>query len=628
MGEGTERQICRRAQAKHVKHGASPTDAGVPPAQRDVPAAENEESMARTKNNQRSANRVAVDVGATGNRPASKGSVAILAVCVLAAIWSVAMMTAPGRVAYYFFFIYAEFYMGVIALVSLSITIMIGLVATYRLVLSIRQRVLLQSTHRTTGVIAVAALFVHVWTKIVEDHIRLIDAFIPFLSPGNRMYVGFGTMSGLIMVLVMWTGIARSRFIGRGQPWMWRSIHAISYLMWPIALMHGLAAGRAAKPWVIVSYILCILLVLVGLAVRLSVSLNRKKDFSSNVAGGLKPVGKLVPTTTPAVKKRPGRWDKPEPVQPVPAAVVDTWVPAASPAAPVTAPPVAPPLPPVMEPAARGWIEDEMPMPAPRQRRAVAEERYEEPYEEVRPRGRRHAEDDYDYEPEPRPRARRYADEMTDTGSQLRPPELEDTSTRMRRSDLEDTSTRMRRTEMDDTRSFRPDFDEPAAPPRQRRYPIDEEPAPRARRRAEEPYYPEPRYDDVPRGRRHAEEPEYDDVPRPRAARYAADSRYGVESEDAPRARRDRGADIDRADPGRHSRTEFVDFAVPGDAGYLPPDDTPTLVDMASRRARKASQQDVVGGQAGRGARRNSRGRANDDVADDGYWSQLRGEAN
>src|SRR3954451_8136465 len=159
----------------------------------DVTAAENEESMARTKNNQRSASRVAVDVGATGTKPASKGAVAILAVSVLAAIWAVAMMTAPGRIGYLYFFMYAEFYMGVITLVSLSITIMVGLVSTDRLVLSIRQRVLLQSTHRTTGVIAVTSLFVHVWTKLMEQHIRVIDIFIPFLNPGQTGgYVGLG----------------------------------------------------------------------------------------------------------------------------------------------------------------------------------------------------------------------------------------------------------------------------------------------------------------------------------------------------------------------------------------------------------------------------------------------------
>jgi len=159
------------------------------------------------------------------------------------------MMTPFGRVAYVYFFAYSEYYMGVLSLVALSITIMIGLVATDRLVLSIRQRVLLQSAHRTTGLIAVVALGIHLWTKLMESHIRLIDIFIPFLQPGsNRVFVGLGTISGIIMVTVMWTGIVRARFVGRGKPWMWRSIHAISYLMWPIALMHGLSAGRAAKP--------------------------------------------------------------------------------------------------------------------------------------------------------------------------------------------------------------------------------------------------------------------------------------------------------------------------------------------------------------------------------------------
>ena len=194
--------------------------------------------MARTKFNQRSANRVDVPMGATGGRPPSKISIAVLAISILTAIWAAAMLTPFGRVGYYYFFVYAEFYMGVLTLVSLSITIMVGLVATDRLVLSIRQRVLLQSAHRTTGVIAVASLVVHVWTKFIEEHIRAIDIVVPFLAPFNTVYVGLGTLSGWIMMLVMWTGLARAKFIGRGRPWMWRSIHA----------MCGEAAQAAREP--------------------------------------------------------------------------------------------------------------------------------------------------------------------------------------------------------------------------------------------------------------------------------------------------------------------------------------------------------------------------------------------
>ncbi|WP_084599171.1 ferric reductase-like transmembrane domain-containing protein [Actinoplanes subtropicus] len=526
----------------------------------------------------------------------------ILVVCVLAAVWAVAMMTAPGRVGYVYFYMYSEFYMGVLALVALSITIMIGLVATDRLVLSIRQRVLLQSAHRTTGLIAVTSLALHVWTKIAESHISVIDIFIPFLNQGNRLYVGFGTISGWIMVLVMWTGIARSRFIGRGKPWMWRSIHAISYLMWPIALVHGLAAGRAAKTWVIVSYIVCILAVLIGLAVRLSVSMNRNKDFSSSAGAALKPVGNMVPTASPVMKKPRRREPEPEPQTLGPVAVVDSFQPAAAPPPPVSerAELVAPAGPP------------------PRQRRAAIEDEIE--YDEPAPRGRRYAGEDTST----RMRRADFEDtgawrraEMDDTFTGMRRVEMDDTSTRMRRVEMDDTSTRMRRVEMDDTsgrlrRIEAGDFDEPA---------------PRSRRRAAPEPMPMPTYDDAPRGRRRAE-PGYDEVPRQRGAgRYEDDRRsaryeprFGEEAEEAPRARRDRGADVDRADSGRHSRTGFVDLADDDD-------ELPTLVDMASRRAMR-EQQDPGRGQVGRGARRGGRGRADDDVTDDRYWSQLRGEAN
>ncbi|MEV4350328.1 translation initiation factor III [Actinoplanes sp. NPDC049596] len=506
---------------------------------------------------------------------------------VLAAIWAVAMMTAPGRVGYYYFFIYAEFYMGVVALVSLSITIMIGLVATDRLVLSIRQRVLLQSAHRTTGVIAVAALFVHVWTKVVESHISIIDAFIPFLAAGNKLYIGLGTISGWIMVLVMWTGIARARFVGHGKPWMWRSIHAISYLMWPIALVHGLSAGRPAATWVVVSYIVCILGVLIGLAVRLSVSLNRNKDFASQAGGAVKPVGTLVPTSSPALRK-PGRRERapePEPQTLGPVAVVDTFRP--------VSPPPAPPMEDLVVPAAR-FDEPTGMMARP-------------DFEDEAPRGRRRVEEEIEYD---EPRGRRYAGEDTstrmrrpdyeDTSTRMRRPDYEDTSTRMRRDDLEDTSTRMRRVERDDRGYY---DDEPPAP-RQRRYADEDEmPAPRAsRRRGDMPLYDGGRddYDEVPRQRgRYAE----DDAPPPRRSR----------------ARDDRGYEVDRADSGRHSRSGFVEFS--GD------DETPTLVDMATRRARR-DEQEPVRVQAGRGARRDGRGRGDDEAADDAYWSQLRGEAN
>lgn len=594
-------------------------------------------------------------------------TVLLLATSIISAVWAAAMLTPFGRIAYVYFFAYSEFYMGVLSLVSLSITIMIGLVATDRLVLSIRQRVLLQSAHRTTGVIAVAALGLHLWTKLMEGHIRAIDMFIPFLMPGhNRVYVGLGTISGIIMVTVMWTGLVRARFVGVGKPWMWRSIHAVSYLMWPIALVHGLSAGRPAATWVIVSYVVCVLLVLIGLAVRLSVSLNRRKDFASTSTGSIKPVGSLVPTNSPSMKKRAGRRADADPMGArvvadrgdAPAAVLESWVPAASPvsapaASPVSARPAPVSAPPISSPpyddgryrrSARYADEEEEAAPrsrryadddAPRGRRR-AEPRYDEPSYDER---RRYADDD-----EPPPRRRRRADD--DAG-------YDDEPRRSRRAAEETRATRS--TRYADEAGADPRHGDDT--PRGRRYADD--PLPRSRRHAEdEPSYEQTR---ASRSRRRADEDGYDDVARQRGTgdvrttgefpsaglqsgefRYdggpavprSRSSRYAEDDSPAPRARRDRGANADRADSGRHSRSEFVDLSAPADPwgstadpNYLPPDDTPTLVDMASRRARKAAQQQDAARGASRGARRTSSRGDDNDVADAQYWRQLRGEA-
>jgi hypothetical protein len=133
-------------------------------------------------------------------------------------------------------------------------------------------------------------------------------------------------------------------------------------------------------------------------------------------------------------------------------------------------------------------------------------------------------------------------------------------------------------------------------------------------------------------------------VPHPR--RYAAEEdsprgrRYAAAEEDSPRGRRyaaaeeepphGRHAEEPRYEPAppraRHSRTEFVDLSDPNDPNYMPPDETPTLVDIAARRARRAADQRDGVRSGGRNARR-ARTRGDDDVADVQYWRQLRGEA-
>jgi hypothetical protein len=195
--------------------------------------------------------------------------VPLLAVAIAVSILpATAAFTSAGRFWTAYVFVFLDVYIGVVTLVALSLTVMAGLMSTDRVLLRIGHRVLLQGIHRATAVIALVTLGVHVAVKVLEAHAAIGDAFVPFFSQGRSLFIGFGTISAYLLVLAFWSGMARARFIGRVRPWVWRLLHSCAYLSWPVALLHGLNAGRQAATWVIVSYLGCLVLVGLGLLVR------------------------------------------------------------------------------------------------------------------------------------------------------------------------------------------------------------------------------------------------------------------------------------------------------------------------------------------------------------------------
>ncbi|WP_173152692.1 hypothetical protein [Phytohabitans suffuscus] len=191
---------------------------------------------------------------------------------------SAASTTSAGAAGATLVYAFLNFFAGVVTLVALSLTVMGGLVATDRFYLTIGHRVFFQGVHRATAIIAIVFLGLHVSLKILSGSATLIDPIVPFANLANPVYIGLGTIAGYLMVAVFWTGIIRARFASGGKPWMWRTLHAASYLAWPIAITHGLTAGRPAKTWVTLSYLGCVVFVLIGLLVRLYVVLGRRAN--------------------------------------------------------------------------------------------------------------------------------------------------------------------------------------------------------------------------------------------------------------------------------------------------------------------------------------------------------------
>lgn len=166
---------------------------------------------------------------------------------------------------------FLNFGAGVLSLVSLSCSVIWGLVAQDRIFLNIRQRIVAQAVHRTTAVASIAFLLVHVAVKLALDHTVLIAALIPFSLgvSGSAGLIGLGSLAGLLMIFVGVTGALRSNFASPAPvAARWRAMHMLAYPSWCAALVHGLYAGRAAKPFFMVSYELCLLGVMAALALR------------------------------------------------------------------------------------------------------------------------------------------------------------------------------------------------------------------------------------------------------------------------------------------------------------------------------------------------------------------------
>jgi hypothetical protein len=168
---------------------------------------------------------------------------------------------------------FLNFGAGVLSLVSLSCSVIWGLVAQDRVVLNTRQRIVGQAVHRTTAVASIAFLLLHITTKVALDHTQLIGAIIPFSLgfTGIEGLIGLGSLAGLLMIFVGATGALRNRFASPAPvAARWRAMHMLAYPAWCAALIHGLYAGRLAKPIFFILYGLSIVGVAAALALRAS----------------------------------------------------------------------------------------------------------------------------------------------------------------------------------------------------------------------------------------------------------------------------------------------------------------------------------------------------------------------
>jgi DMSO/TMAO reductase YedYZ heme-binding membrane subunit len=134
---------------------------------------------------------------------------------------------------------------GLVTLILLSATVMLGTVASVGWTTERWPRFLSQAVHRNLSLFCLALLGVHVLSTVVDGYvpISLLDAVIPFRSQYRPVWVGFGALALDMLIAVAVTSGLRRR-IGTAA---WRGVHWLAYACWPVAVLHGLGSGTDAK---------------------------------------------------------------------------------------------------------------------------------------------------------------------------------------------------------------------------------------------------------------------------------------------------------------------------------------------------------------------------------------------
>ena len=131
---------------------------------------------------------------------------------------------------------------GVISLVLFSLVAILGILVNRQGRLPGLPRFAVTALHRNLSLLTVAFLGTHIVTAIVDGyaHIPWLSTIVPFTSGYERFWIGLGTVAVDLVAAVIVTSLLR----GRLAPSVWRAVHWLSYLSYPVVVVHSLGASK------------------------------------------------------------------------------------------------------------------------------------------------------------------------------------------------------------------------------------------------------------------------------------------------------------------------------------------------------------------------------------------------
>jgi len=182
---------------------------------------------------------------------------------------------------------YANRGTGVVLLVLLTVTALLGVLATHGAAGGRVPRFLPQAVHRTLSLTCAALLLAHVTTAVVDEYvdIRWWQVLLPVGATYRPLWLGLGTVAFDLVLVVVATSLLRARLPHRA----WRTLHVSAYACWALSVAHGLGIGTdAGSPWARRTGLVCVAAVALAGAARLAgLGLTRWRRARATAADAL-----------------------------------------------------------------------------------------------------------------------------------------------------------------------------------------------------------------------------------------------------------------------------------------------------------------------------------------------------
>jgi sulfoxide reductase heme-binding subunit YedZ len=159
---------------------------------------------------------------------------------------------------------------GLVALVLLTMSVVLGIVTTVRWQSPRWPRFITAALHRNVSLLVMVLLAIHIVTAVADSYapIRWLDVVLPYGSTYRPLWLGLGALSFDLILALNISSLLRQRI---GYP-AWRVIHWSAYACWPVALLHGLGTGSDTRlGWVALVNVGCLAAVVAALWWRLAV---------------------------------------------------------------------------------------------------------------------------------------------------------------------------------------------------------------------------------------------------------------------------------------------------------------------------------------------------------------------